>query len=123
MTVRVRQTFCYCVNSENINVFKKPTTTPHPREHKGFLIDWEESLHLLVSGPEDLPTLAGRSWMDGSTGACVLTRYVQLTTQFPGRDTARHWLELLNKANFSCQRMCNLRRAEEITNSLVNILP
>lgn len=44
----------------------------------------------------------------------------RLTTQFPGRGRpARHWPELLNKANLSCHRMWNLQRAEEITDSLV----
>lgn len=109
------------------NVFKNPQWKTH--SHKGFLWTAEfsgvailpdrgESQHLLGAHQKDYQLCQE---MDGNTGGCALRRYVQLLNSLEEWAPARHWLELLNKANFSCQRKENLQRAEEIINSLVNI--
>lgn len=78
------------------------------------------AIHRVEKGPYICRDLAPRiypRWQEpaGSTGVCVLSRYVQLLNSLEEGAPARHWLELLNKANFSCQRMWNLQRAKEIT--------
>lgn len=82
------------------------------------LPDEGESQHLLGAHQRDYQLCQE---MDGNTGGCVLKRYVQLLNSLEKLAPARHWLELLNKAHFSCQRKENLQRAEEIINSVVNI--
>lgn len=76
-----------------------------------------ESQHLVESHQKDYPSCQET---DGNTGGCVSSSHVQLLNSLEEWAPARHWLELPNKANFSCQRKWNLQRTE-IINSLVNI--
>ena len=92
-----------------------PGVAVHPDE--GWQGGWGCPTSAGVS-PKGLSTLPRN---DGNTGVCVLRRYVQLLNSRKEWAPARHWLELRNTANVSCQGRENLQSDEEIINPLVNI--